>query len=104
MAKKLDKECPFTRPPLPNLWVSPLGVLLKKAPGEFRLIHHLSYPNGASVNDAIAPELCSVRYTSLDHAISMVRSCGPGALLTKFDIQSAFRLLIFLGFKFNRAW
>lgn len=67
VAKKLDKECkagrvagPVPRPPLPNLLVSPLGVVPKKAEGEFRLIHHLSYPKGASVNDAIAPELCSV--------------------------------------------
>lgn len=35
---------PFTQPPFPNIQVSPLGLVPKKSPGEFRLIHHLSYP------------------------------------------------------------
>lgn len=33
---------PFAEPPFPNLRVSPLGVVPKKPPGEFGLIHHLS--------------------------------------------------------------
>lgn len=115
---KIAKECeagrvagPFSQPPLANLRVSPLGVVPKKVPGEYRLIHHLSYPKGSSVNDAIAPELCSVRYASMDHALSIIRSCGPGALMAKCDIQSAFRLLpvhpedfCLLGFKFEGNW
>ncbi|XP_067318612.1 uncharacterized protein [Anolis sagrei] len=102
---------PFLAPPLDNFRVSPLGVVPKKAPGEFRLIHHLSYPRGASVNDAIPPELCSVKYASFDHAVSLVQAKGPGALMAKCDIQSAFRLLPvhpddfnLLGFKFNGLW
>ena len=35
----------------PILQCSPLGLVPKKQPGEYRLIHHLSYPNGASIND-----------------------------------------------------
>lgn len=35
---------PFLEPPVPNLQVSPLDVVPKKTPGEFRLIHHLSFP------------------------------------------------------------
>ena len=118
VAEKIAKECtagrvagPFSWPPLPNLRVSPLGVVPKKAAGQFRLIHHLSYPKGASINDAIAPELCSVRYASVDQAVVIVRACGPGALMAKCDIQSAFRLLpvhpsdfCLLGFKFNGYW
>ena len=38
---------PFTEPPLPNLRISPLGVISKIAQGEFRMIHHLSFPFGA---------------------------------------------------------
>lgn len=34
-----------------------------------------------------------VRYTSLEDAVAILRSCGPGALMAKADIQSAFRLL-----------
>ncbi|XP_070586874.1 uncharacterized protein [Erythrolamprus reginae] len=84
---------PFTEPPLPSLQVSPLGVVPKRAAGEFRLIHHLSFPPGNSVNDHIPDDLCSVRYTSFDTAVSVVRECGPGALMGKCDIKSAFRLL-----------
>lgn len=84
---------PFADPPIPNLRVSPLGVVPKKAPGQFRLIHHLSYPKGESVNDNVPTHLCSVRYTSLDEAVRKLRACGPGALMAKADIESAFRLL-----------
>ena len=48
---KLNKECeagrlagPFHHVPFHLFRVSPLGVVPKKTPGEFRLIHHLSYP------------------------------------------------------------
>ena len=48
---KLNKECeagrlagPFHHVPFNPFRVSPLGVVPKKTPGEFRLIHHLSYP------------------------------------------------------------
>lgn len=84
---------PFAAPPLEDLRVSPLGVVPKKEPGKFRLIHHLSYPAGSSVNDDIDPELCSVSYTSFDQALAVVKRAGTGAWLAKADIESAFRLL-----------
>lgn len=116
--QKISKEVqagrvvgPFASLPLPNLQVSPLGLVPKKVPGEFRLIHHLSFPEGSSVNDRIPAELCSVRYTSVDQAVSMVRSCGKGALMAKADIESAFRLLpvhpqdfCLLGFQFEGSY
>ena len=69
---------PFVEPAMINLHISPLWVVPKKSPGEFWLIHHLSYPAGESVNDMITQELCMVQYTSFDTAIRMVRSCGNG--------------------------
>lgn len=67
VAAKIEKECRagrvaglFPSPPIHNLRVSLWGLVPKKAAGEFRLIHQLSYPKGASVNDVIAPDLCSV--------------------------------------------
>ena len=84
---------PFTTPPLDTLRASPLGIVPKKPPGEFRLIQHLSYPEGGSVNDAIPQEQCTVRYTSFDEAVSMVRRCGVGAELAEYDIKSAFWIL-----------
>ena len=52
----------FHKPLVPNLRVSPLGVVPEKVPGEFRLVHHLSYPAGESVNDTNPQELCSLLY------------------------------------------
>ncbi|MEW8545793.1 MAG: reverse transcriptase domain-containing protein [Candidatus Thiodiazotropha sp.] len=99
---------PFDYRPFPTLRVSPLGLVPKKEPGDYRLIHHLSYPSGDSVNDFIDPQLCSVQYTSFDEAIHMVQDLGVGCLLGKSDIKSAFRLLPVsvldfdqLGFKFD---
>ncbi|KAJ1161876.1 hypothetical protein NDU88_002356 [Pleurodeles waltl] len=100
VAKKLEKERalgrlagPFKCPLLAGFVCSPLGVVAKKDPGHFRLIHNLSAPRGSSVNDAIDPQLCSVRYASVDNAVDKVRVLGRGALLAKTDIESAFRLL-----------
>ncbi|XP_040186277.1 uncharacterized protein LOC120918659 [Rana temporaria] len=84
---------PFKEQPIRDLVVSPLGVVPKKEPNKFRLIHHLSFPKGGSVNDAIDPEACTVSYTSFDAAVSWVRRYGKGALMAKSDIEAAFRLL-----------
>lgn len=69
---KLRKECdagrivgPFRTPPFASFRTSPLGVVPKKDPSEFRLIHHLSYPKGNSVNDAIPDYCSSVKYAPL---------------------------------------
>ncbi|XP_071118310.1 uncharacterized protein [Haliotis cracherodii] len=90
-------------PPPDNLQVSPIGLVPKKQPGygqhlgkhaeEFRLIHYLSYPRGKSINDFIDTEACSVVYARFDEATHMVQQLGKGALLAKFDIQSAFRII-----------
>lgn len=84
---------PFTTPPFTNFRVSPLGVVPKKEIGKFRLIHHLSYPKGSSVNDGISKEDASVSYVSFDRAVMLVQQAGVGALMAKSDIESAFRLL-----------
>ena len=66
---------------------------MPKKDGSFRLIHHLSYPSGSSVNDFIDSELCSVNYTSFEVALEMLAKLGNGALVARLDIKSAFRLL-----------
>ena len=60
-------------------------------PGRWRLIVDLSSPKGASDNDGIEPEVCSVRYTSVDAACKRVVAKGRGAMLAKFDVEGAFR-------------
>ena len=113
--KKLSKEIdagrvagPFVERPLPKLQCSPIGIVPKKVPGEFRLIHHLSHPTGSSINDGIPREFCTVEYASFDRAVHLAASNGKGALLAKCDIKSAFRLLPvhpddfeLLGFQFD---
>lgn len=74
--------------PLPNLSISPLGIVPKKTPLEFMLVHHLSYLRGSSMNDAIDLKLCFVKYASFDSAVAMVIRLGKGALLVKCNIKS----------------
>jgi len=61
--------------------------------GEFRLIHHLSYPEGLSVSDGIPKELATVRYTTIDDAVRLIKAIGQGCFLAKTDIKSAFRII-----------
>lgn len=82
---------PYTNPPFPNIQVSPLGLVPKKAVGEFRLIHHLSYPEGTSINHNIPKDLCTVQYQSVETAIDIIRQLGRGALLAKTDLENAYK-------------
>ena len=102
---------PFDTPPLENLHVSPLGVIPKKTPGEFRMIHNLSYPKGASINDSIPPEFSSVKYASVDDAINLIQGQGKGCAMAKTDVRSAFRIVPvhlsdypLLGFQWKEKW
>ena len=97
--EKLEQEIalgrmagPFPYKPISNLRCSPIGLVPKKT-GGFRLITHLSYPAGSSVNDGIDDALASVRYSNFDNAVAIIKNLGQGALLGKLDVKSAFRLL-----------
>ena len=117
LSAKLDKEWsagrivgPFSSPPFANFVSSPLGVVPKKTPGEFRIIHHLSYPDGSSVNDFIPSEKSTVHYASISDAIAMIKSIGRGSYMCKTDIKSAFRIIPIhpddyhlLGMKWNNS-
>ena len=100
VSAKLEKERaagriagPFSSPPFPYFRCSPLGIVPKKDPSEFRLIHHLSYPKGSSVNDYIPQEFSSVKYACINDAISVIKSLGAGCFMAKTDIKSAFRII-----------
>ena len=99
LKEKINKEVslermvgPFDTQPLNNFKISPVG-LIPKSDGSWRLITHLSYPPGSSVNDGIDKNICSVTYTSFDEVSQMIFKLGKGALMAKRDIKSAFRLL-----------
>ena len=100
VSAKLEKERaagriagPFSSPPFPDFRCSPLGIVPKKDPSEFRSIHHSSYPKGSSVNDYIPQEFSSVKYASINDAISVIKSLGAGCFMAKTDIKSAFRII-----------
>ena len=64
-----------------------------KKNGRFHLIHHLSSPEGQSVNDGISREDFSLHYITIDHAIDAIMQYGRSAYLFKLDIRSAFRIV-----------
>ena len=113
--QKIDREVaegrvagPFSFPPLPNLRISPIGLVQKRNGSDFRLIHHLSYPKHESVNDFIDQKLCYVKYASFDEAVAIVQELGKNCLLGKSDMKSQFRIIPVaknefdqLGFCFN---
>ena len=83
---------PYSSPPFSPFNVNPLGVVPKKHSGKWRLIMHLSHPQGHSVNDGIAIDEFSLRYISIDSASDTIMTLGKGCHLAKVDIKSAFRL------------
>ena len=98
--EKLSKEIslgrivgPFDKCPYENPVISPLGLREKKTPGEYRVIHHLSYPHGSSVNDGIPKEFSSVHYTTISQAIMYLVQLGSFTYMAKSDIKSAFRIV-----------
>lgn len=95
----LTNECmegrvlgPFNPQTLPMVHTSKFGVIPKSS-GGWRLILDLSSPEGASVNDGIAEDLCSLSYVTIEDAAREVVSYGPGCLLSKVDIKQAYRMV-----------
>ena len=83
---------PYTSPPYHNYIVSPLGAFTKRNSTKVRLIHDLSYPLEGSVNASISQEEFSLTYTSVDDAVALCKSLGPGRVfMAKLDLQDAFK-------------
>ena len=89
---KLQKECdvgrivgPFATPPLSNFRISPIGLVPKKDPPEFRLIHHLSYRQGSSVNET--------KYASVGDVTKSIQRLGRGCFMAKTDVKPAFCII-----------
>ena len=49
--------------------------------------------DSVSVNNGIEPELCSLRYTSVDEAVQVILLLGQWAQMAKVDIESAYRII-----------
>eukprot|EP00112_Aurelia_sp_Birch-Aquarium-sp1_P013521 Seg2871.1 transcript_id=Seg2871.1/GoldUCD/mRNA.D3Y31 product="Polyprotein P3" protein_id=Seg2871.1/GoldUCD/D3Y31 len=83
----------FKSSPIKNLQINRFGVIPKSTPGKWRLITDLSYPMGHSVNSLIPDELAEVQYKGIPDSIKKIMFVGRGALMAKFDIKRAYRLL-----------
>ena len=77
-------------------------MIPKKAPGEFRLIHHY----GDSVKTSIPPE-----FATEDDAINFIKVLGQSCVLAKTDVRSAFLIIPvhppdhpLLGFQWKGQW
>ena len=79
---------------LPGLQINRFRVIPKgHNTGKWCLLTDLSYPPGASLNDGISPELCSLVYTSVERVAKVVAEYSWGKLLAKIDIKSAYCLV-----------
>jgi hypothetical protein len=84
---------PFDSDLCGSIKISPLGLIPKKEPGSYRLIHDLSFPPGNSVNDGISRSDSTVQYENFDTVVELVKKCGRNALMAKCDVEEAFRQL-----------
>lgn len=85
---------PFKKSQLPTVQISRFGVIPKSHQRDkWRLITDLSYPKHCSINDGIPKSLCGLSYVTIDDAINKIMELGPGTLLAKLDVKSAFRLI-----------
>ena len=98
VCRKLNKELhlnrisgPYSFKPFDNFVCSPLGLVPKKTPGEFRIIHDLSFPEGNSVNEHISRENATVQYESIENVIQLIKKFGKVALMAKLDVEDGFR-------------
>ena len=82
---------PLDQSLLPQVHNSPIGLVPKSQPNQWRMIVDLSYPNGHSVNDGIDRELASLSYASVDDAVRLILLLGRGTQLVKLDLEKAYR-------------
>jgi len=80
---------PISQDRFPFVHTSPLGLVPKShQTNQWRLIHDLSSPKDYSVT-----ELCSLRYASVDQAVSIIQKLGRDTQLIKLDIKDAYRIV-----------
>jgi hypothetical protein len=88
------KVGPFANQPFDYFVGSPMGAFSKPSnigPPKIRVIHDLSWPPYRSVNHFIPESLCSVKYVTIDSAVSIIKKLGPGCLMAKIDLENAYK-------------
>lgn len=89
---------PYKDIPFNSYIQSPIGLVPKQQEGQTRLIFHLSFPHGDSLNSNTPKELCSVKYSDFQDAVILAMNLedsrrSQGVFLGKSDLLSAFRNL-----------
>ena len=87
---------PLWQSDLTGIHTSPIGLLPKSEPNQWRMIVDLSSPFGHSVNDGISSMLASVSYSSVDDAVRRILHLGQ---LVKVDLKQAYYT-----FRTNTFW
>ena len=77
--------------PFPPVHISPIGLVPKSQPNQWRMIVDLSFPMNRSVNDGISKGLSSISYASVDDAVEPVLQLGKATQLVKLDLERAYR-------------
>ena len=103
---------PFTEQPFEPFHISPIGLRPQKVPGQYRLIHDLSFPyDDSSINFNIPKESKQVKYCCVSDAIKIIHEFSPGAHAAKTDIENALKLIPIkpelypkLGIKFDNLY
>ena len=89
------RKGPFTSvPPLPSFFSNPLGVVFKKGKSKPRVIHHLSWPR-SSANSSVNASITEfyVKLDAFDRAVEAMHDSGKGCLMSKIDIEAAYRCI-----------
>ena len=85
---------PFSPYIAPTVHIYRFGVIPKKhQQGKWHLITDLSFPEGKSINDAIDPKLCSLKYITVEQVAKEAIALGKGSLIAKIDIKAAYHLI-----------
>jgi hypothetical protein len=95
-------EGPFLHPPFQNFNISPIGLVPKKEPNSFRLIHDLSCQHGNGLNAYVPKSFSTVHYEAIDTVLEIINKIGPGTLIAKADVESAFRILPISALHYNK--
>ena len=83
---------PYDTPPFPHYRCSPIKTVAKKgSTTKYRVIHHLSYPHGRSVNSCTADWPCPL--ARFAQAVDIVRRLGNGCFMAKVDVKAAYRTI-----------
>ena len=76
---------PLPESVLPCLHFNRFGVIPKSTPRKWRLILDLSFPQGASVNDGISPDICHLQLASVDDTVQLILELGLLHLVKYID-------------------